>query len=151
MELLSAEKTGEVAPKFSWRSAVLSVLLIGMAYAVFLRFNGDEGALQLLKPSIAAAVMLIIGTWLLFQNAVIFLLSKCRGNDKIYLKTNNFVSISQLIYRIKANANLFSVIALLSAFTITMMSTVISFYIHYRIQWGSMLLIPTCAEMWMIL
>ena len=136
MELLSAEKTGEVAPKFSWRSAVLSVLLIGMAYAVFLRFNGDEGALQLLKPSIAAAVLLIIGTWLLFQNAVIFLLSKCRGNDKIYLKTNNFVSISQLIYRIKANANLFSVIALLSAFTITMMSTVISFYISLQNSMG---------------
>ena len=136
MELLSAEKTGEVAPKFSWRSAVLSVLLIGMAYAVFLSFNGDEGALQLLKPSIAAAVMLIIGTWLLFQNAVIFLLSKCRGNDKIYLRTNNFVSISQLIYRIKANANLFSVIALLSAFTITMMSTVISFYISLQNSMG---------------
>lgn len=129
IDLLSAAKEGEKAPEFSWISSGLSFAMILSAYVILLNFNGNEGAIRLIKPVILAGVLLVAGTYLLFQNVIILIFSKCKNNNTFYLKTGNFISISQLIYRIKANANMFCVIALMSAFTITLMSGVISFYI----------------------
>ena len=128
LDLLSAEKEGEKEPKFSVISAVLSIILIGVSYAIFLSFSGDQGALVLMKPALLSCALLVIGTYLLFQNVVIWLVSKCKKNIAFYYRINNFISISQIVYRIKTNANLFCVIALCSAFTITIMSAAISLY-----------------------
>ncbi|MBW9154418.1 FtsX-like permease family protein [Clostridium estertheticum] len=129
IDLLSAEKEGETAPKFSVVLSVLSILMIFVSYLVFLNFNGDAGAMKLIGPAIFACVLLATGTYLLFQNIVIWLLSKCKKNIMFYYKTGNFISTSQNVYRIKANSNIFCVIALLSAFTVTVMSAAISFYL----------------------
>lgn len=128
IDLLSAEKEGEEAPKFSIISSVLSVLMIAASYFIFLNFNGDNGAMKLIRPAMFACALLLVGTYLLFQNAVIWLISRCKKNIKFYYRTGNFISISQTFYRIKANSNIFCVIALLSAFTITIMSAAVSFY-----------------------
>ena len=128
LELLSAEKTGEKEPKFSVISAVLSIILIGVSYAIFLSFSGDKGAFVLMRPALISCVLLAVGTYLFFRNVVIWIVSKCKKNVAFYYRTSNFISISQIVYRIKTNANLFAVIALCSAFTITIMSATISLY-----------------------
>ena len=129
IELLAAEKEGEKAPSFSVVSSILSVGLLGSAYGILLSFNGNEGALKLLGPVAIVCILLAVGTFLLFRNLVIWILSKCKGNIGFYYRTQNFISTSQLVYRIKANSNLFCVITLLSAFTISIMSSISSFYI----------------------
>ena len=128
MELLSAEKEGDRAPKFSVISAILSIVLIGISYVIFLSLSGDDGAMKLIRPALVACVLLAVGTYLFFQNVVIWLVSKCKKNTSFYYRINNFISISQIVYRIKTNANLFSVIAIFSAFTTTVMSAAISLY-----------------------
>lgn len=128
LALLSAEKEGDREPGFSSISAALSVVMIGVAYVIFLSFRGDDGALKLMKPALFSCALLAVGTYLLFQNVVIWFVSKCKKNISFYYRINNFISISQIVYRIKTNANLFSVIALFSAFTITVMSAAISLY-----------------------
>lgn len=128
LELLAAEKEGDKEPKFSVISAVVSVVMIGVSYAIFLSFSGDDGAMKLIGPALFSCALLAVGTYLLFQNVVIWFVSKYKKNISFYYRTNNFVSISQIVYRIKTNANLFSVIALFSAFTITVMSASISLY-----------------------
>ncbi|WP_434296313.1 FtsX-like permease family protein [Clostridium sporogenes] len=128
IDLLSAEKEGEEAPRFSIRSSVLSVLMIAASYFIFLNFNGDNGAMKLIGPAMLACALLSVGTYLLFQNAIIWLISRCKKNIKFYYRTGNFISTSQIFYRIKANSSIFCVIALLSAFTITIMSAAVSFY-----------------------
>lgn len=129
IELLSAEKEGEKAPRFSIVLSIISVILLIISYSIFLSFNGNEGGMKLLKPTFASCVLLAVGTFLLFRNLVICILAKCKNNIRFYYQTGNFISTSQLIYRIKANSNLFCVIALLSAFTISIMSCISSFYI----------------------
>lgn len=128
IDLLSSEKEGEEAPKFSIRASVLSILMIAVSYIIFLNFNGDDGAMKLMVPAIGACALLSVGTYLLFQNCVIWLISKCKNNINFYYKTGNFISISNLVYRIKANSNIFCVIALLGAFTMTIMSASVSLY-----------------------
>lgn len=129
IELLNAEKESDTAPKFSVKASVLSIAMILISYGIFLSFDGNDGALKLIKPTLFASIMLAAGTFLLFQNAVIWLFSKCKKNTNLYYKTGNFISMSQIVYRVKANSNIFSVIALLSAFTVSLMSAIISFYI----------------------
>ncbi|MCR3757979.1 ABC transporter permease [Clostridium felsineum] len=128
IDLLSAEKEGEKAPKFSVATSVLSILMIVASYFIFLNFNGDDGAIKLIGPAIIACVLLSVGTYLIFQNVVVWLISMCKKNIKFYYRTGNFISTSQIVYRIKANSNIFCVIALLSAFTVTIMSASVSLY-----------------------
>ena len=128
IELLAAEKEGEKAPEFSVVSAILSVVMIIISYVIFLNFNGDDGAMKLIKPALVACALLTVGTYLLFQNMIIWIFTKCKQNINFYYKTGNFISTSQIVYRIKANSNIFCVIALLSAFTVTIMSATISMY-----------------------
>lgn len=82
IDLLSAEKEGEKAPKFSIISSVLSVLMIVASYYIFLNFNGDNGGMKLIRPAMFACALLSVGTYLLFQNAVIWLISRCKKNIK---------------------------------------------------------------------
>jgi len=128
IDLLSAEKEGEKAPKFSIISSVLSVLMIVASYHIFLNFNGDNGGMELIRPAMVACALLSVGTYLLFHNSIIWLISRCKKNIKFYYKTGNFISTSQMFYRIKANSNIFCVIAPLSAFTVGIMSGAVSFY-----------------------
>ena len=128
LELLSAEKEGDKETRFSAVSAALSVIMIGASYAIFLSFSGDDGAMKLIKPALFSCALLAVGTYLLFQNVVIWFVSKCKKNISFYYRINNFISISQIVYRIKTNANLFCVIALSSALTMTVMSATISLY-----------------------
>ena len=46
----------------------------------------------------------------------------------LYYKTSNFISISQIAFRLKANSKMLSVVALLCAVTITMISASYSLY-----------------------
>lgn len=128
IELLSAEKEGEKPPRFSVKSSILAVAMIVISYAIFLNFNGDSGAMKLIGPAMFGSALMAVGTYLLFHNLIILIFSRFKNNINIYYRTDNFISLSQLVYRIKANSNLFSVIALLSAFTVTIMSSSISAY-----------------------
>ena len=51
-----------------------------------------------------------------------------KENKAFYFKTENIISISQIVYRIKANSKILSFIAIACAITITMMSATFSMY-----------------------
>ena len=72
--------------------------------------------------------MLVTGTYLLFKNLIIWLVTKLKSNKNYYYKTSNFLSTSQIVYHIKANSNILCLISLLSALTITLMSATIAMY-----------------------
>lgn len=128
IDLLAADKQGENAPKFSAVAAILSIILIVISYAIFLSFNGNDGAMKLVGPALFGCILLVIGTYLLFQNLIIWLVSKFKTNKGYYYKTRNFLSISQIVYRIKANSNILCLISLLSALTISVMSATFAMY-----------------------
>lgn len=128
IELLSADKEGERSPKVSPLAALLSVVLIASSYVIFLNFKADVSGFDLIWPAFGACILLAVGTYLLFQNMVTFFAKKLQSNANFYFKTNNFLSTSQIVYRIKNNANVLSVIALLSAIAVAMVSATFAFY-----------------------
>lgn len=128
IDLLSAEKEVEKAPKFSPAAAVLSLILIGISYAILLSLNGNAGGMKLMGPVLIACTILVIGTYLLFKNFITWIMVKLKSNKSFYYKTQNFISTSQIACRIKTNSNVLCLISLLCAITITIMSAAFAVY-----------------------
>ncbi|MGH1286295.1 FtsX-like permease family protein [Bacillus toyonensis] len=102
IELFQAEKKGEKVPKASIVSAVVSIILLVSSY--WFMFNG---AIMLSMPLIA------IGTYLLFRSLTVYLLKRAQKNKPNYYKGINIIGTSHLLYRIKGNALMLTIIALL--------------------------------------
>ena len=76
-----------------------------------------------------AVILVIVGTYSLFTAGSIALLKILRKNKKFYYKTNNFINVSGMIYRMKQNAVGLSNICILSTCVLVMISTTVSLYI----------------------
>lgn len=100
IDLLSAEAQGEKEPKLPWLTAMLAVGLLGVAYYMA---NQDIDPLAAIKVFPTAVIMVIVGTYLLFGSFSIFMLKALKANKRIYYKPKNFINISNLLFRMKAN------------------------------------------------
>lgn len=102
IELFKADKKGEKVPKASIISAVVSIILLAISYR--LMFNE---MVMLYMPLVA------IGTYLLFRSLTVYLLKRAQKNKPNYYKGINIIGTSHLLYRVKGNALMFTVIAML--------------------------------------
>lgn len=129
IELFHAEKKGEKIPKTSFVSAIIGVILLIVSYWLILRPFPDEFKEEyLLKNYGIALVALVIGTHLFFGSVTIYLLKLSQRNKSRYYKGTTIIQTSQLLYRIKGNARTFTMIALLSAATISFFGATYSGY-----------------------
>lgn len=102
IELFQADKKGEKVPKASIVSAVVSILLLVSSY--WFMFNG---------AAILSMPLVAIGTYLLFRSLTVYLLKRAQKNKPNYYKGINIIGTSHLLYRVKGNALMLTVIALL--------------------------------------
>lgn len=128
IELLSASQQRETMPRFSPLGAVVALLLTMIGYVISTVIKTDVSGMQLLLPAFIIILLMIAGTYLLFRNLVPMAVAKLKKNKAFYYSTTNFVSTSQVAFRLKANSKLLAIIALLTAITITMISASFSFY-----------------------
>ena len=102
IELFQAEKKGEKVPKASFISASLSIILLTGSYG--LMFNG---------MAMLAIPFIIIGTYLLFRSLTVYLLKRAQKNKKKYYHGINIIGTSHLMYRVRGNALMLTIISLL--------------------------------------
>lgn len=130
IDLFHASKKGEVAPKPSWIVAILGVISIGTGYWLALQNLLTSEAWRILgmfTPLIILATV-IIGTFLLFHSVTGFVLTLFKRREKWLWKGLHLMTISQLLYRVRGNARTLTVIAILSATTVTAGGAVYSLY-----------------------
>ncbi|MFB7142393.1 ABC transporter permease [Gottfriedia sp. NPDC056225] len=127
IELFKAEKVGEQAPKASIISTVCGIGLLIISYWLLLGPTTSNETKYLIILTIIT-INLILGTYLLFRSVVLYLLQLSQKNKAQYYKGMNLISITQLLYRIKGNARTLSIIAILSAVTISVLSTAYTNY-----------------------
>ena len=135
IDLFRADKEGEKEPKASFIIALFSVLLIGLGYWIATQNILTSKVWHTLGFMIAPLVILgsvILGTYLLFSTLTVYLLKISRSNKKYYWKGINLIGTSQLLYRIKGNARTLTIIAVLSATTLTAVGTAYSLYYNNR-------------------
>lgn len=119
-ELLRESKAGEKEPKAKWFLALLGVISLICGYAIAL---SPENPIQAIPSFFFAVILVIIGTFLLFTAGSVALLKLLRKNKSFYYKTNHFVSVSGLIYRMKQNAVGLASICILSTMVLVMISS----------------------------
>lgn len=128
IELLSATKQREGVPAFSPLGAVAALVLWAIGYAISIMMNVDVSGMHLLFPTFIGAFCITIGTFFLFGNFIPMTIALLKKRKLFYYRTSNFISISQIAFRLKANSKMLAVVALLTAITVTMVSASYSFY-----------------------
>ncbi len=126
IDLLSSEEAGETEPKSKWILAVLGVLCIGIGYAIAIVTQNAVAAVFLFFIAVA---LVVIGTYLTFTAGSIVFLKILRRNKKYYYKTNHFISVSSMLYRMKKNAVGLANICILSTMVIIMLSSTLNIFV----------------------
>lgn len=126
VELLRGSSEGEKEPKSNWFIALIGVLALGGGYGIALCVKNPMATVTLF---FGAVLLVIIGTYCLFTAGSVVLLKILRRNKSFYYKTNHFVSLSGMIYRMKKNAVGLANICIISTAVLVMVSTTISLYV----------------------
>lgn len=118
LKLVQGKKRGDKKTGFLWLQTLLALSLLGAGYAIAQLVTSPLTAI----PSFFGATLLVIfGTYLLFQSGVISLLNWLKQRQTYYYKPENFISISNLIFRMRKNALGLATITILSSmFLVTM-------------------------------
>lgn len=118
LKLVQGKKRGDKKSGFLWLQTLLALILLGAGYAIAQLVTSPLTAI----PSFFGATLLVIfGTYLLFQSGVISLLNWLKQRQTYYYKPENFISISNLIFRMRKNALGLATITILSSmFLVTM-------------------------------
>ncbi|OON93700.1 MAG: hypothetical protein ATN31_05550 [Candidatus Epulonipiscioides saccharophilum] len=125
IEMLKANRTGEVLSKNHIILALLSLICLGYGYFKALTIVNPMKAIG----EFALAVCFVIaGTYLAFIALFNFLLKILKHKSSIYYQPQNFISISNLIYRIKNSAVGLASITVLSTGTIILLACTVSLY-----------------------
>lgn len=127
IELIHAEKDGEEEPEYSKEQALLSLILIGTGYFIAFKVKLTGGT-QMIYDALIIIILVISGTYILFNNLIIYIFKIFQRNKKVYYKGENLIGVSQIVYRIKGNSNLLATISVISAVAITALCFTFSFY-----------------------
>ena len=126
IELIKGGQMGEKEPKTRWILSIVGVLTLAGGYYIALT---TESPLEALELFFIAVVLVIIGTYSLFTARTIALLKMLRKNKHFYYKTNHFINVSGMIYRMKQNAAGLASICILSTAVLVILSTTVALYI----------------------
>lgn len=125
IELLHSSHMGEKEPKAKWVLSIIGILCLGIGYYLSITTKNPLTAFYFF---FVAVVLVIIGTYLLFTSISVTFLKLMKKNKNYYYKTNHFISISGMMYRMKQNAVGLANICILSTMVLVMLSTTLSMW-----------------------
>ncbi|MDE5974128.1 MAG: ABC transporter permease [Eubacterium sp.] len=125
IELLRSENTGEKPPKANHLFAIAGIVLLITAYAIAVSV---QTSIEALLWFFVAVVMVIIATYLLFIAGSVTFCKILQKNKNYYYKTNHFVSVSSMIYRMKRNGAGLASICIICTMVLVMISTTVCLY-----------------------
>lgn len=116
-ELIAYEKTAEKEPKVNILLLITGLISLGSGYYLALNVTNPMEAITWV---FVAIIFVIVGTYCLFTSLSILFLKLMRKNKRYYFKKENFLSISNLLYRLKSNGvSLATITILCSAVILT--------------------------------
>ena len=125
LELLKEKNSGEKEPKAKWLLTIIGIVTMGLGY--FIALN-TKTAMETVLTFFPAVFLVIIGTYLIFTTGSIALLKALKKNKRYYYKTNHFITISNMMFRMKKNAVGLASICILSTMVLVMISSTTSLW-----------------------
>ncbi|MBY7142093.1 ABC transporter permease [Virgibacillus sp. NKC19-3] len=138
LSLFKAVSTTEIKVKrmsaFEMIIGILGIGFIAFGYFVSTKlFSGDiTGTMGLFVAMISILGSVIIGTYLFYKGSVSFIFHVIRKKKDGYLNLNNVLSLSSLMFRMKSNAILLTIITTVSALAIGLLS--LSYITYYSAE-----------------
>lgn len=121
LDLWKAANKREKEPRGSWIFGIVGVIALGSGYAIAVRMKASMDAVT---SFMLAVILVVIGTYLVFIAFSIIFLKMLRKNKNFYYKSNHFISVSGMIYRMKQNgASLASICLLLTTALVAIVTT----------------------------
>ncbi|HEM5078312.1 TPA: FtsX-like permease family protein [Streptococcus suis] len=118
LKLVQGKKRGDKNSGFLWLQTLLALILLGAGYTIAQLVTSP---LTVIPSFFGATLLVIFGTYLLFHAGVISLLNWLKQRQTYYYKPENFISVSNLIFRMRKNALGLATITILSSmFLVTM-------------------------------
>ena len=127
INLINSDKAGEKPPKANWFIGILGLVILLSGYFLALKIEQPLSALQVF---FIAVILTIIGTYLVLIAGSVVLCRILQKNKKYYYKTNHFVSVSSMAYRMKRNGAGLASICILLTMILVMMSSTSALYIN---------------------
>ena len=123
---LSREKAkGEKKGRFLVLQTLVGLMALGGGYYLA---QSVTNALLAISTFFLAVILVILGTYLLFNAGITVFLKMLKKNKRYYYQPNNLISVSNLIFRMKKNAVGLATIAILSTMVLVTMSAATSIY-----------------------
>ncbi len=125
INLLKSEAAGEKPPRANWVLAIIGALLLGAGYYVAVTVVDPFSAIQ----AFFIAVLLVIGgTYFTMISGSVALCRALQKKKNYYYKSNHFVSVSQMAYRMRRNGAGLATICILSTMVLVIVSSTSSLY-----------------------
>ncbi|WP_288203312.1 FtsX-like permease family protein [uncultured Streptococcus sp.] len=123
---LSREKaSGEKKGRFLSLQTILGLISMGAGYYLAVTVENPLNAVLIF---FVAVLLVIFGTYLLFNAGITVFLQILKKNKRYYYQPNNMISLSNLIFRMKKNAVGLATIAILSTMVLVTMSAATSIF-----------------------
>ena len=123
--MLRSGSVGEKPPKANWLFAIAGIVLLGIGYWMA---QTIENPINALSNFFLAVVLVILGTFLLFMAVSVVVCKLLQKNKTYYYKTNHFISVGTMVYRMKRNGAGLAFICILSTMVLVTVSTTSCLY-----------------------
>ncbi len=120
IELLHSENSGEKPPRANWFLGVAGVAILGVAYYIAVTIEQPIAALLWF---FVAVILVIAATYLIFIAGSVLMCRILQKNKKYYYKTEHFISVSSMLYRMKRNGAGLASICILATMVLVMIAS----------------------------
>lgn len=129
LNLLSGARQNEIKHEKAWLTAVKVVLGISVLAAGYI-CSLQTGELSSMIYALAAVILVIIGTYLLFWGAIPFFIRRLTANKKFLYQKQRNLWVNNLAYRIQRNYRTYAMVTILMICSVTVLA--ISFALKNR-------------------
>ena len=126
LHLMQQKKAGEKKGRFLLVQTLLGLGLLGIAFYIALTVERPVAAVQ---GFFIAVILVILATYLLFNAGSITFLKFLKGRKSYYYKSENFISVSNLIARMRKNAAGLATISILSTMVLVTLTGSLNIFI----------------------
>ena len=126
LHLMQQKKAGEKKGRFLLVQTLLGLGLLGIAFYIALTVERPVAAVQ---GFFIAVILVILATYLLFNAGSITFLRFLKGRKSYYYKPENFISVSNLIARMRKNAAGLATISILSTMVLVTLTGSLNIFI----------------------
>lgn len=125
VSLINSDSVGEKPPKANWLLGIAGFVILAIAYYMAVSIKNPLSAFLWFFVAVA---MVIVATNLIFISGSVVMCRILQKNKGYYYKANHFVSVSQMVYRMKRNGAGLASICILVTMVLVMITGSASLY-----------------------